>query len=102
MLEALYRALRRRDVYVEHSRRWGDPRARLLDGPACDHTRPRVLTALQLTDPAPEHLRVLTRRLDAAYVDLAARLHPHGNGSRTRWSGWFLAPTAESGSILPG
>lgn len=33
VLDGLYRALRRRDVYAVGSVRWGDPRANLLDGP---------------------------------------------------------------------
>ena len=33
VLDGLYRALRRRDVYALGSIRWGDPRANLLDGP---------------------------------------------------------------------
>jgi len=58
------------------SRRWGDPRARLLDGNAWEQTRPQVLTALRLTEPAETHLTDLAGRLDAAYLGLAARLGP--------------------------
>ena len=42
VLEALYRALRRRDVYVAGSGRWGDPRARLLDGPAWQAAKAQI------------------------------------------------------------
>ena len=51
VLEALHRALRRRDVYAMDSARWGDPRARLLDGETWEQARPKVLTALRLQDP---------------------------------------------------
>jgi hypothetical protein len=75
VLERLYLSLRRRDVYAASgSRRWGDPRARLLDGNAWEQTRPQVLTALRLTEPAETHLTDLAGRLDAAYLGLAARL----------------------------
>ncbi len=77
VLERLYLSLRRRDVYAAGgSRRWGDPRARLLDGNAWEQTRPQVLTALRLTEPAETHLTDLAGRLDAAYTGLAARLGP--------------------------
>lgn len=78
VLDGLYRALRRRDVYALGSIRWGDPRANLLDGPAWEQARPQVLTALRLTDPVTAHLSDLAGRLDAAYLGLAARLGPAG------------------------
>ena len=76
VLEALHRALRRRDVYATGSVRWSDPRARLLDGGAWEQARPEVLTALRLTDPPETHLAELAGRLDTAYTDFAARLGP--------------------------
>lgn len=76
VLEALHRALRRRDVYAVDSARWGDPRARLLDGEAWEQARPDVLTALRLQDPVDAHLSELAARLDAAYTALAARIQP--------------------------
>lgn len=45
VLEALWRALRRRDVYAQGVDRWGDPRARLLDD--------AVPTLLMITNPFP-------------------------------------------------
>lgn len=74
VLEALHRALRRRDLYAVGSLRWGDPRARLLDGEAWDQARPDVLTALRLQDPVDTNLSNLAARLDTAYTDLAARI----------------------------
>ena len=78
VLDGLYRALRRRDIYALGSIRWGDPRANLLDGTAWEQARPQVLTALRLTDPATTHLSDLAARLDAAYLGLAARLGSSG------------------------
>jgi TnpA family transposase len=76
VLDALHRALRRRDVYAVGSVRWSDPRARLLDGVAWEQASPQVLTALQLTGAVEAHLTELAGRLDAAYTSLAARLSP--------------------------
>jgi TnpA family transposase len=81
VLEAVHRGLRRRDLFAVGSARWGDPRARLLDGGAWDQARPQVLTALRLTDPVQTHLADLAGRLDAAYTDLAARLGLPGERS---------------------
>jgi len=71
VLEQLHRALRRRDVYARGADRWGDPRARLLDGPAWQSARPRTLEALGLTADPVEHLTELAGTLDAAYRQLA-------------------------------
>jgi TnpA family transposase len=71
VLEALWRALRRRDVYAHGAGRWGDPRARLLDDTAWGVARPRVLTALGLPADPAEHLDELARDLDAAYRQVA-------------------------------
>jgi len=68
VLEALHRALRRRDIFLTGSRRWADPRARLLAGAEWAATQPRVLAALQLNDEADVHLDKLAERLDTAYA----------------------------------
>lgn len=34
VMDAVHKALRRRDIFVVGGRRWGDPRARLLTDPA--------------------------------------------------------------------
>lgn len=39
VLEALWKALRNREVFARDSKRWGDPHAKLLDGPAWDASR---------------------------------------------------------------
>jgi hypothetical protein len=77
VLEHLHRGLRRRDVFVERSDRWGDPRARLLDGEAWTRARPDVIAALGLTEEPGEHLTALGGALDAAYRDIAAQLPDH-------------------------
>jgi hypothetical protein len=45
VLEQLYRALGRRDVFASPSVRWADPRARLLDGPQWEAVQADVLPA---------------------------------------------------------
>ncbi|MGO9898814.1 MAG: Tn3 family transposase, partial [Solirubrobacteraceae bacterium] len=42
VLEALHRGLRRREIYAGRGDRWGDPRARLLDGERWESAKPRV------------------------------------------------------------
>lgn len=54
ILEAFCGALRKREVYTPNGRRWSDPRARLLSGPAWEAQRTSVCRGLGLTpDPAP-------------------------------------------------
>jgi hypothetical protein len=77
VLEHLHRALRRRDVFARGSDRWGDPRARLLEGAAWERAKPGILTALGLSEQPQPHLDELAALLDAAYRDMAARLPEH-------------------------
>ena len=74
VLEHLHRGLSRRDVFVKGSDRWGDPRARLLDGEAWEQAKGDVVTALQLTEQPDLHLAELAGQLDADYRAVAARL----------------------------
>jgi TnpA family transposase len=71
VLEALWRALRRRDVFVHGADKWGDPRTRLLDDTAWGIARPRVLTALGLPADPDEKLDELAAELDQAYRQVA-------------------------------
>ena len=74
VLEALHRGLRRREIYAVGADRWGDPRARLLDGERWESARPRVLEALDLPADADAHLQALSVTLDDAYRQVAAEL----------------------------
>ncbi|MCX4596498.1 Tn3 family transposase [Streptomyces sp. NBC_01549] len=74
VLEALHNALRRRDVFARGADNWGDPRARLLSGPDWQVNRPRVLTALELSGVADEHLGELEVLLDEMYAHVAEGL----------------------------
>ncbi len=46
VLEELVDSLRRRDVFVDKSDRWCDPRAKLLNGKDWETARPKVYRAL--------------------------------------------------------
>ncbi|MBG8556044.1 Tn3 family transposase [Hymenobacter guriensis] len=74
VLDRLHQALRRRDVFVPVSERYGDPRADLLRGEAWEAARESVARALdRSTDPAVELAR-LQQKLHAAYTDVQANL----------------------------
>jgi TnpA family transposase len=74
VLERLREALRRRDVYAEHSERWGDPRAKLLAGPSWEAARRGVAQSFgHDLDPHTE-LEELSSDLDTAYRAVAGRL----------------------------
>ncbi|GAB2859000.1 Tn3-like element Tn3 family transposase [Actinocorallia aurea] len=64
----LHAALRRRDVFAASADRWGDPRARLLEGASWDAARPHVLAALELEDESAGHLAELASALEGAYT----------------------------------
>ncbi len=74
VLERLREALRRRDVYAPISRRWADPRARLLQGQAWEAARVGVATSLGHDLDPHRELAELTTDLDAVYRAVASRL----------------------------
>ena len=71
-MERLQDSLRRRDVFVRRSERWGDPRLRLLQGPQWETLRPPVCRALGRSESPEPELRALAQQLDAAYQRTAA------------------------------
>ena len=74
VLETLHRGLRRREIYAHGADRWGDPRARLLDGERWENARPRVLEALDLPVDPGSHLQALSVTLEDAYRQVASAL----------------------------
>jgi hypothetical protein len=78
VLEQLHRGLRRREIYSVGADRWGDPRARLLDGKRWETTRQRVRKALDLPSDPDVRLRALSTTLDDAYRQVAGELTPNG------------------------
>ncbi|MDV6376184.1 Tn3 family transposase [Deinococcus arenicola] len=74
VLERLHQALKRREVFVVRSARYGDPRAELLQGEAWLDARADVCRALERElDPAPELSR-LKLELDHAYHEVGRHL----------------------------
>jgi hypothetical protein len=67
VLERLRIALRRRDVFVSKSLRWGDPRAKLLQGEAWESSRSAVCRTLNLEPTPLAEIEALRCQLDEAY-----------------------------------
>jgi TnpA family transposase len=74
VVERLHEALRRHDVFVEPSERWGDPRARLLQGEQWESTRAQICRTLGREVSPEQELARLGRLLDEAYRQTEARL----------------------------
>src|SRR5215207_9076851 len=74
-LEALRDGLRRRDVYVARSERYGDSRASLLDAPARNVSRSDVYRSLSLPETPEPFRERLGAELDAAYRRTLEGLH---------------------------
>ncbi|GAA4233059.1 hypothetical protein GCM10023075_48480 [Streptosporangium album] len=82
VLEQLFRALNRRDVFASPSNRWADPRARLLDGKRWEAVAEDVLHGLSLDEPVEEHLAGRVQALDAAWQLMAERLEEAGQDAK--------------------
>ena len=80
-LERLQDGLHRRDIYLTRSERWGNPLAKLLQGPAWESVRSAVCSTLN-RQPTPEgEIQALERQLEEAYRRAAASIE---NGSDAR------------------
>ena len=73
-LERLQDSLRRRDVFVPKSERWGDPRAKLLHGAEWDAVRIQVCRSLGRQPTAAGELQQLACQLDEAFRRTAENL----------------------------
>nr|WP_234332063.1 Tn3 family transposase [Streptomyces sp. NRRL F-5650] len=82
VLEQLFRALKRRDIFASPSHRWSDPRARLLDGTEWEAVREDLLAGLSLDEDAEQHLKDLVAVLDAAWKQMAERLEEVGSEAK--------------------
>lgn len=74
VIDRLQEALRRHDVFVSPSDRWGDPRAKLLQGEAWESTRAQVCRTLGREITPENELASLQQRLHEAYLRTAANL----------------------------
>ncbi|HFO8360148.1 TPA: Tn3 family transposase, partial [Escherichia coli] len=71
VMNKLQDCLRRRDIYVPQSGRWGDPRALLLQGQDWHASRVQVYRSLGHSLNASEAVSALTQQLDTAYRQVA-------------------------------
>ena len=74
VLGQLHEALKRREVFVERSWRYADPRAGLLEGAEWEATRPVICRTLGLPTQAQPLLDSMAEELDQTYKAVAARL----------------------------
>ncbi len=70
-LDKLQDSMRRRDVYVDNSDRWGDPRAKLLAGTEWQSHRIQVCRSLGHPVDGQEAIRKLTQQLNTTYQKVA-------------------------------
>jgi TnpA family transposase len=73
-LGRLQDGLKRRDLFVPASRRWGDPHAKLLQGMAWEKVRSRVCRTLGRSPTAATELECLGKQLGEAYRRAANNL----------------------------
>ncbi len=71
-LDKLQDSLRRRDVYVTRSDRWGDPRAKLLQGDEWKAHKVQVCRSLGHPTSAKDAISSLSQQLDNAYRQVIA------------------------------
>jgi hypothetical protein len=91
-LDRLQDGLRRRDVYVEKSDRWGDPRTKLLQGDDWQNNRVQICRLLGHSITPQETINNLTQQLDATYKKVASNFE--GNASiRMDYSGKYPSLT---------
>jgi TnpA family transposase len=74
VLQAMHSALKRRDLYVTPSQRWGDPRAQLLTAQAWQAQRTQACRMLGLHEQPAPVLERLAQELDVAYRRTADNL----------------------------
>jgi len=74
LLQRLRSALRRRDIFVQKSLRYCDPRAKLLQGAAWEAARASVCRTLDLQPTFVTELVALTSQLDLAYHQTSLNL----------------------------
>ncbi|MEV8634205.1 hypothetical protein AB0395_21375 [Streptosporangium sp. NPDC051023] len=103
VLEQFHRLLRRREIFAINSSKWGDPGAKLLQGPAWEALRPTVLASLRLPEQPGTYLTRQAETLDAAYREVAGRLPANtsaGMGDDGRLHLAALEPVPEPDSLV--
>jgi TnpA family transposase len=74
LVDRLQASLRRREIFVTRSERWGDPRVKLWQGAQWEAMRPQVCRALGRSESPEPELQALAHQLDVAYQCTAANL----------------------------
>jgi TnpA family transposase len=74
VVERLQEALRRHDIFVTPSERWGDPRIKLLQGEAWEGKRAQVCRTLNKSETAGPDIAALQQELGEAYRRVAENL----------------------------
>src|SRR5947209_4338994 len=67
VVERLHESLRRHDVFVDPSERWGDPRAKLLQGEQWEGIRVQICQTLGKEVSSERTLELLGQQLEEAY-----------------------------------
>lgn len=98
-LDNLQDALRRRDIYVENSDRWGDPRAKLLQGVDWQGSRIQVCRSLGHPVSSQDAITNLKQQMDVTYKKVAANFDKN-NSVRMDHSGKHPALTITNLSKL--
>jgi len=70
-LDKLQDSLRRRDIFIENSDRWGDPRSKLLQGTHWEANRIQICRSLGHPVDATEAVSALKQELDTRYKQVA-------------------------------
>ncbi|NOR80878.1 MAG: Tn3 family transposase, partial [Methyloprofundus sp.] len=79
VLDRLQDKLRRRDIYVESSDRWGDPREKLLSGKDWATNKLQICRTLGHPLGVDEAIKSLTDNLDSAYQQAEANFSKNGD-----------------------
>nr|WP_320012760.1 Tn3 family transposase [uncultured Desulfobulbus sp.] len=79
LLDKLQDALRRRDIYVEQSDRWGDARSKLLQGEEWQANRVQVCRSLGHPIKPKEAIASLIHQLDTTYKKVSANFDNNAN-----------------------
>ena len=98
--QALFQALKRREVFVRRSTRYTDPRSQLLQGSAWDAVKADVCLSLGLSEQPKGTLEALSKTLDAAYRRVAQRL-PENEFVRMELEDGTLTPKIAALKALP-
>ncbi len=70
-IEMMNEALKRHDIYIHSSERYGDPRAQLLHGESWESVKPHILRTLGWSASGKDELHRLSVKLDRTYRIIA-------------------------------